>query len=146
MILIRVTGGAQERELLAPPCSRTLPPFSEKRSEGVEVGESLPPRFIEEAYQHARGGQGISVGSVAVRDIDPVVPRHCVEIPALQPREKAARHLDRTKTLDVGNLSYGLRELPTDETPVEARIMGHKNPALEVLHDIVCDVVEEGRG
>ena len=122
-----------KRELLALPRSRTPPTLPEKSSEGVEVGESPPARLIEEPDQNTRGSQCISVGPVAIRDVDPVMPRNLVEVPAPQPGEKAARHLDRTQALDVGNLADGFGELPTDPTPVEARIVRHKNPALESL-------------
>ena len=48
----------------------------------MEVGESLPTRLIEEPDQDTRRGQGVSVSPVAIRDVDPEVPRNRVEIPA----------------------------------------------------------------
>ncbi len=93
--------------MLALPRSGTTPAFAEKNSEGVEIGESLPAGLIEEPNQSTRGGQGISVGPVAIRDSDPIMPCKLVEIAAPQPREKAARHLDRAQALDVGNLTDG---------------------------------------
>ena len=72
----------QQGELLALPRSRTPPTLAEKSPEGVEVGESLPARLIEEPDQNARRGQGISVSPVAILDVDPEVPRNRVEIPA----------------------------------------------------------------
>jgi hypothetical protein len=61
----------------------------------VEVGESLPARLIEEPDQKTRRGQGISVSPVAIRDLDPEVPCNRVEIPAAQPGNEPARHLNR---------------------------------------------------
>ena len=80
--LIGVGSGTQEGQLLALSRSRTPPTLPEKGSEGVEVGESLPARLIEEPDQNTRRGQGVSVSPVAIRDVDPEVPRNRVEIPA----------------------------------------------------------------
>ncbi len=93
--LIGVGSGTQEGQLLALSRSRTPPTLPEKGSEGVQVGESLPVRLIEEPDQNARRGQGVSVSPVAIRDVDPHVPRDRVEIPVPQPREEPPCHLDR---------------------------------------------------
>jgi len=93
--LIGVGSGTQAGQLLALSLSRTPPTLPEKGSEGVEVGESLPDRLIEEPDQNARRGQGVSVSPVAIRDVDPEVPRNCVEMPVPQPRDEPPCHLDR---------------------------------------------------
>ena len=59
----------------ALPRSRTPSTLTQKRSEGVEVGESLPARFIEEPDQNSRRGQSISMSAVAILDVDPEAPR-----------------------------------------------------------------------
>ena len=125
-----------KRELLTLPRSRTPPTLPEKSSERVEVGESLAARLIEEPDQNTRGGQGVSVCSVAIRDVDPEMSCNRVEIPAPQPGKKAARHTDRAQALDVGDLADGFGELPADPAPVEAHVMRHENPAFQSLQNI----------
>ncbi len=122
--------------MLPLPRSRTPYTLAEKGSEGVEVGESLSARLIEEPDQNARSGQGISVGPMAIRNLDPEVPRNRIEISASKPRKKATDHLDRAQALDVGNLADGIGQLATDPTPVETRIVRDENPALESLQNI----------
>ena len=131
-----VSGVEPKRELLAPRRSRTPPSPPEKSPESIQVGESLTTRLTEQSDENTRGGQGISVSPVAIRDIDPVMACNLVEIPAPQPRKKPARHPDRAQALDVGNLADGIGQLATDPTPVEARIVRDENPALESLQNI----------
>ena len=66
--------------MLALPQSRTRLTLPEKFSERVEVGDALPTRLIEKPDQNTRCGEGIAVGPVAIRDLDPVVARNRVQI------------------------------------------------------------------
>src|SRR3970282_1761936 len=107
-----------------------------------------PLRVAQEPEEDLRGGARVADGAMAPVNLDAVVARHGIEVPAGQVREEAARQAHRAELRRRERTPARARDalvLGLQEVPVEARVVRHEDAAHDVLREVAGDLAKPRR-